>query len=1200
MKSSGSSRPSGADSNTNTPKVSKSTTLDHTTNSKYSTNTSSETEDHDTLDGSESKDTGLVKLPRENDKKLKKSNNSHLNSKATVSSTEYTGQQTQASQKPLTAPATPGHADKPDKSNPILRGIANRNTASNSSPSLSTLANTSSSSNIAGSNRQPVSNSNMPLNKPSTASQQQQKKRSEESTSSNKASSADHASNNLLAKPVSSSDTNQPTSASNSITSDSNNASTTTTATLNSKPNSIVPPPPTLSQQSSSHTIHTLSSVPSTPATEQYPAHVKKDTSSMTVETETVAAVPSLGVSTAVVPPSNIIGGSNYTGSVKVKKSTDNVHNDSGANNSGNTGNSNTITATSTFIMNGGASGSMNKPPGGSSKKKHQKSKNHGHVTSKAEVFAAKVASAIDEADSSDSDETFVYESNLPDHRRALYRTSVSNSNTNISQNSSSNVVTAGPQSGATTSSAISSVPASSSSNTGNVNTNSNSGINENSYATLTSTNRKALTQKKYQEQLYMLQQQQMPNSSSTPNSTVGTSGQTVNSPGIPPNGYFYSPSLTGTNSQVTSPYNYNSNNILSEHFRLRSNSTSSDASTNTTTSLSVPMPATSSTAATNQNEANREDTSNTTLSKKPLCIRTVSNASNISSRQESPHRTLNSKATSSNGLASFRKPLKNKQSNNHISSRSQSDNTITNKNFYEQGSVSANNIHSSNNATNGNGGTTKHSHKHSYHGGRHVSSKGLMRPAGFNNGTIAPGNTTPWIARYDDPGFGDEEFYGDLDDNTDNEDDYEDGFFEYVTVPNANPGETGPLRKVLVYSNNGISSPSGTQTGQSRKALLRFYGNYNNGMGYADYGSLGTNNSGIPPQTPPHGSHHLGSSNRGFSPHNYHRNLMRDPYDYGYPPQSVRNPHYDWIRKFIWFSLFALMILGLGFMMGFILATTKPLHRVSLTGVFDVLVSDEELVFDVVVEAINPAFLSVEIYNVDLDVFARSPYVKGPDNPDDDDDKESFYADDDSNYAMLLGNIRHFEVPLVFEGSIFSHELQKSIGQLRLVSPGMNSTLPEDDDDDDNGRDGDDAYLRNNDLQSMKVEYRVSYPQLLYARNDIPSYARTGTISHSLESIGNDDGNDEGRLLPPESDKKKKIQKPPLDNGQKRWAIVNTHPFDLILRGVIKYKLLFDKTNRVASINNVTPVDPNHGDDKSGKPPPRKPGNGSEKGDAN
>jgi hypothetical protein len=44
-----------------------------------------------------------------------------------------------------------------------------------------------------------------------------------------------------------------------------------------------------------------------------------------------------------------------------------------------------------------------------------------GTVTSKADLFEAKVASAVDEAESDDSDETFVYESNPPDTRPARH-----------------------------------------------------------------------------------------------------------------------------------------------------------------------------------------------------------------------------------------------------------------------------------------------------------------------------------------------------------------------------------------------------------------------------------------------------------------------------------------------------------------------------------------------------------------------------------------------------------------------------------------------------------------------------------------------------------------------------------------------------------------------------------------------------------
>ncbi|KEZ38669.1 Phospholipid metabolism enzyme regulator [Scedosporium apiospermum] len=54
-------------------------------------------------------------------------------------------------------------------------------------------------------------------------------------------------------------------------------------------------------------------------------------------------------------------------------------------------------------------------------KKKGSRKQPAGAASSKAEIFEAKVASAVDEADDSDSEETFVYDSNPPDDRRRFH-----------------------------------------------------------------------------------------------------------------------------------------------------------------------------------------------------------------------------------------------------------------------------------------------------------------------------------------------------------------------------------------------------------------------------------------------------------------------------------------------------------------------------------------------------------------------------------------------------------------------------------------------------------------------------------------------------------------------------------------------------------------------------------------------------------
>ncbi|KIW20913.1 hypothetical protein PV08_01492 [Exophiala spinifera] len=97
----------------------------------------------------------------------------------------------------------------------------------------------------------------------------------------------------------------------------------------------------------------------------------------MTVETETVTSIPQL------LGPDRGVSGRDGNGSVRTKPSTETIR------------------------------------PKKEKKRSSRKpaSLHAGTVTSKADLFEARVASAVDEADTSDSDETFVYESNPPDSR---------------------------------------------------------------------------------------------------------------------------------------------------------------------------------------------------------------------------------------------------------------------------------------------------------------------------------------------------------------------------------------------------------------------------------------------------------------------------------------------------------------------------------------------------------------------------------------------------------------------------------------------------------------------------------------------------------------------------------------------------------------------------------------------------------------
>lgn len=126
---------------------------------------------------------------------------------------------------------------------------------------------------------------------------------------------------------------------------------------------SSVPPPPLVTRQSSAMSAKQSKAKPETGSTQ-----------SMTVETETVCSIPQVSLTTGAKD-----GGS---GTLRAKPSTETI-----------------------------------KPKKDKKRTtRKQPAVNSGAASSKADNFEAKIASAVDEANTSDSEETFVYDSNPPDN----------------------------------------------------------------------------------------------------------------------------------------------------------------------------------------------------------------------------------------------------------------------------------------------------------------------------------------------------------------------------------------------------------------------------------------------------------------------------------------------------------------------------------------------------------------------------------------------------------------------------------------------------------------------------------------------------------------------------------------------------------------------------------------------------------------
>jgi hypothetical protein len=150
-----------------------------------------------------------------------------------------------------------------------------------------------------------------------------------------------------------------------------------------------------------------------------------------------------------------------------------------------------------------------------------------------------------------------------------------------------------------------------------------------------------------------------------------------------------------------------------------------------------------------------------------------------------------------------------------------------------------------------------------------------------------------------------------------------------------------------------------------------------------------------------------------------------------------------------------------------FLFAMSKPLNTVSVIGLKSVIATEQELMFDITIEAVNPNLVPITITDLDVNLFAKSKYVgsdkwwrehgrrppplttrnlgrearkRGIINTDPIliSDPPPFPPNDPSNApTMLLGQILHFDSPLSFDGSFWSRSVQTSTGSLRLSSPG-------------------------------------------------------------------------------------------------------------------------------------------------------------------
>ncbi|KAI5967862.1 VAC7 [Candida margitis] len=172
--------------------------------------------------------------------------------------------------------------------------------------------------------------------------------------------------------------------------------------------------------------------------------------------------------------------------------------------------------------------------------------------------------------------------------------------------------------------------------------------------------------------------------------------------------------------------------------------------------------------------------------------------------------------------------------------------------------------------------------------------------------------------------------------------------------------------------------------------------------------------------------------ASRNFSP-------VSHPYTNGVPNSlfmgRTREKRSSCIRSFLYTLICIFVILTVGFILGFVMATTKDLTGVSINSIENPIVSKDELVFNIVVEAFNPGWFSVDINDVELDLFARSGYL--PDG----DDSVQIKQSDAKVETVKLGTIHSLESTMNFRGGFFSRESTVQKAEIKLLNPGKDVT---------------------------------------------------------------------------------------------------------------------------------------------------------------
>lgn len=208
-------------------------------------------------------------------------------------------------------------------------------------------------------------------------------------------------------------------------------------------------------------------------------------------------------------------------------------------------------------------------------------------------------------------------------------------------------------------------------------------------------------------------------------------------------------------------------------------------------------------------------------------------------------------------------------------------------------------------------------------------------------------------------------------------------------------------------------------------------------------------------------------------SRHRYARRPVSGTSRNGYSAEERAYPLCRRITAFL--SLGALLAVLIAAIVIILILCSQPLYDVHVKDIRNVLASEQEIMLDINVHAVNPNLIALQVSDLDVNIFAKSKHVgtnalwrsqqkkmgrgregllmeseafsreenqsksSNPYHSQEtvDEGTDPIEDPETDSQTMLLGRIFEFDSPLIFDPSPIRHRSLSSIGEVRLAKPG-------------------------------------------------------------------------------------------------------------------------------------------------------------------